>query len=96
MIDPPYDTPPKRSFKGEQREQAEDGRDLHLSREGGGSKEGMEGGDVETSETEKAMENLKADLNIDRSLFLSYHIPVKLKLGLNNFHFALLYEMNFH
>lgn len=66
--DPPYDTPPKRSFKGEQREQAEDGRDLHLSREGGGSKEGMEGGDVETSETEKAMEiNLKADLNIDQN-----------------------------
>lgn len=48
--DPPYDTPPKRSF---QRDHSEDGGDLHPSREG------MEGGDVETSETEKAMEDLK-------------------------------------
>ncbi|XP_052696557.1 uncharacterized protein LOC128175167 isoform X1 [Crassostrea angulata] len=65
--DPPYDTPPKRSFKGEQREQSEDGRDLHLSREGGGSREGMEIGNVETSETEKAMEDLKPDLNVDQN-----------------------------
>lgn len=65
--DPPYDTPPKRSFKGEQREQSEDGRDLHRSREEGDSREGMEGGNVETSETEKAMEDLKPDLNIDQN-----------------------------
>lgn len=62
-----YDIFLKRSFKGEQREQAEDGRDLYLSREGGGSKEGMEGGDVEISEIEKVMENFKADLNIDQN-----------------------------
>lgn len=62
-----YDNFLKRSFKGEQREQAEDGRDLYLSREGGGSKEGMEGGDVEISEIEKVMENFKADLNVDQN-----------------------------
>lgn len=59
--DPPYDTPPKRSLKKEQRDQSEDGRDLHLSREG------MEGGGGETSVTEKAMEDLKPDLNIDQN-----------------------------
>lgn len=78
--DPPYDTPPKRSLKKEQRDQSEDGRDLHLSREGikggGGetsetekalSREGIKGGGGETSVTEKAMEDLKPDLNIDQN-----------------------------
>lgn len=62
-----YDIFLKRSFKGEQREQSEDGRDLYLSREGGGSREGMEIGNVEISEIEKVMEDFKSDLNIDQN-----------------------------
>lgn len=62
-----YDIFLKRSFKGEQREQSEDGRDLYRSREEGDSREGMEGGNVEISEIEKVMEDFKADLNIDQN-----------------------------
>lgn len=62
-----YDIFLKRSFKGEQREQSEDGRDLYLSREGGGSREGMEIGNVEISEIEKVMEDFKSDLNVDQN-----------------------------
>lgn len=75
--DPPNDTPPKWNLKKEQRDQSEDGRDLHLSMEGGGGEtsetekalrwEGIKGGGGETSVTEKAMEDLKPDLNIDQN-----------------------------